>query len=318
MAFRYAIMGAAQIANKFCNAVSYIKDCEVVAVSSKSLERAKDFAERNNIKQYFDNYEKMLVEVKPDCVYIAVTQNAHKELADLCLKYKTPIHCEKAMFLTEADAVDFFGRAEKAGVFTMEAMWSRFLPAQVKAKEWIDSGKIGEVKFIKASIGWKGPNDMSNRFFNPALGGGAMYDLTVYCYELSDFLINKPVLDIKSQILKAPTGVDMVDSVTVLYDGAISQMSATFIFPMDETMTIYGTEGKIEIPKIHFAEEALLYDVNKKLVEHFIDTKTPNGFMYEAQEAMECVKKGKIMSDRVPHSLTINCAKFFDEILKQN
>ena len=47
--FRFGIMGAADIANKFCNAVTYIEDCEIVAVASKSMERAKKFAENNGL-----------------------------------------------------------------------------------------------------------------------------------------------------------------------------------------------------------------------------------------------------------------------------
>ena len=62
-------------------------DCEVAAVASKSMERAQGFAEKNGIKAAYDSYEKMLAEEKPDCVYIAVTQDAHYALCMLCLLY---------------------------------------------------------------------------------------------------------------------------------------------------------------------------------------------------------------------------------------
>ena len=145
--FRFAIMGAGNIANKFCDAVKRMGDCEVAAVASKSMERAQGFAEKNGIKAAYDSYEKMLAEEKPDCVYIAVTQDAHYALCMLCLDYKTPVLCEKAMFLNSAQAEEVLSRAEKEKVFVMEAMWSRFLPAIKMAKQWMDEGKIGTPSF---------------------------------------------------------------------------------------------------------------------------------------------------------------------------
>ena len=107
------------------------------------MERAKGSAEKNGIKAAYDSYEKMLAEEKPDCVYIAVTQDAHYALCMLCLDYKTPVLCEKAMFLNSAQAEEVLSRAEKKRFFVMEAMWSRFLPAIKMAKQWMDEGKIG-------------------------------------------------------------------------------------------------------------------------------------------------------------------------------
>ena len=75
--FRFAIMGAGGIAKKFCNAVSLIEGCEVCAVASKSMERAQEFAEKNDVKKYYDSYEEMLQAEKPECEYIAETPQDH-------------------------------------------------------------------------------------------------------------------------------------------------------------------------------------------------------------------------------------------------
>lgn len=77
MNFRFAIMGAGNIAGKFCDAVSHVKECEVAAVSSKSMERAADFSRRNNVQKAYDDYEEMLQKERPDCVYIATTPDSH-------------------------------------------------------------------------------------------------------------------------------------------------------------------------------------------------------------------------------------------------
>lgn len=94
--FRFAIMGAGGIAEKFCDAVNRLENMEVIAVASKSLDRASRFAKKNNVAQAYDSYEEMLKDADPDGVYIATTPNYHFELTMLCLDYKKPVLCEKS------------------------------------------------------------------------------------------------------------------------------------------------------------------------------------------------------------------------------
>ena len=132
--FRFGIMGAAKIANKFCEAVSLLDNCEVCAISSKSYDRAKSLATKYGINKYYDNYIEMLEAEKPDCVYIAVTNNDHYRLTMMCVERGIPVLCEKAMFQNSAEAKKVFEVAARNKVFVMEAMWSRFLPTVNKAK----------------------------------------------------------------------------------------------------------------------------------------------------------------------------------------
>ena len=174
--FRFAIMGAGGIANRFCDAVNLVPDCEICAVASKSMDRARDFAVRNHLPAAYDSYEKMLEAEKPDAVYIAVTTDAHYALSMLCMEHNTPVLCEKAMFRTKKEAEDVFALSEGKGVFAMEAMWSRFLPPVNKARDWLASGLIGEPLFAETGVGFSATRNPENRYFNPDLGGGASYD----------------------------------------------------------------------------------------------------------------------------------------------
>ena len=152
--FRFAIMGAGNIAHQFCDAVTLVEDCEVSAIASKDLGRAQKFAEECSVAHAYDNYEQMLIEEKPDCVYIAVTPNDHFRLTMLCLEHRVPVLCEKAMFTNSAEAKAVFEKAEKDQTFVMEAMWSRFLPAVNQAKKWAAEGKIGRLEALQGRIGF--------------------------------------------------------------------------------------------------------------------------------------------------------------------
>ena len=315
---RYAIMGASDIANKFCNAVSFIPEAEIVAVANRTFSKAKDFAERNKIPAVYDNFEKMIHETSPDCVYIAVTQNAHKQYIDLCIKNHINVLCEKAMYLNSKDALDGFARGKSAGIFMMEAMWSRFLPPVVKAKEWVKSGKIGDMCLIDFAIGFNAPSQPGNRFFEKANGGSTAWDLSVYGYMMSDFFTETKPVSIKCDAIYNEEGVDTTNNIALNYGKITASVKTSFTTRIKEEMTVYGNKGRIVIPSPHFATKAILYDNDFNIVEEFTDTITPNGFYYEAKEAMECVKAGKLESSVVPHSLSIASCEMYDLIIRNS
>ena len=314
MSFRFAIMGAGNIAGKFCDAVSRVEGCEVAAVASKSMERAKEFSRRNHIPKAYDHYETMLKKEQPDCVYIATTPDSHYRLAKLCMQYKTPVLCEKAMFMNSADAKDIFGASERNRVFVMEAMWSRFLPAVKKAKDWIAEGKIGEPNCLTIAVGTAFDKEKNRRNFDPNLGGGAAFDLTVYCYELATWFFGHEIEKADISVFWDETGIDTSNHICLKYRDKEAILTASCVSMLDEKLTISGTCGRLEIPHVHYGEEAFLFDREGKMAEHFVDEETVNGFVYEIREVMECIRESRVESAVVPHEETLRCAELFDRI----
>lgn len=314
MAFRFAIMGAGDISRKFRDAVRRIPDAEVIAVSSKSLERAEDFAKREGISAAYGDYEEMLVKEKPDCVYIGADTASHFRLTMLCIEHGAPVLCEKAMFTNLSEAERAIAFAKERGVFIMEAMWSYFLPAIKKAKEWVDQKKIGKIYCSDAVIGFKAPTHEGNRYFTTKLGGGAAYDLSVYTYDLTTLMLGHDFIDMKVSALWHESGVDTVDHAVLQYKDCIATMTTSIIGPLEEKLIIYGDGGKIVVPSSHFASRAYLYDASGKLVEEFKDEITQNGFVYEVEEAMNCVKSGKLESAVVPLEVTLDSVRFYERV----
>lgn len=314
--FIFGIMGAGKIAKKFCAAVELIEGCKVTAVSSKSMERAAEFAAEQGIPSAYDSYEQMLVREKPDCVYIAATTDAHYELCMLCLDHRVPVLCEKAMFVSSAQAETVFARAKELNVFVMEAMWSRFLPAVNQAKQWLTEGLIGKPQSLDLAIGFVAPADKTNRYFNPELGGGVAYDITVYAYEIATYMVTEPIEDIQVAAVWADTGVDVTNHIILRYPHLLASLRTSIVSALDQGqgLVINGDSGKIVVPKPHFASEALLYTNQQELRIHYKDEQTQNGFVYQIQEAMQCIRNGQIESATVPHELTLQCARLFDRI----
>lgn len=315
--FRFGILGAGKIAVKFCEAVRLTPGGEIAAVASKSMERAQEFARKEGIAHGYDDYEELLKKEQPDCVYIAVTPNDHYRLTMMCLKHKIPVICEKAMFQNSREAESAFSLAKEMGTFVMEAMWSRFLPANRTAKQWLMEGRIGEPKAVQCMIGFAAPQGDENRYRNPTLGGGAAKDVTVYAYELTDWMLEQKMQDCAVTAVFGPTGVDLTNHISIRYERTLADLLTSFEAPLTEQMVIYGTNGRIEIPHPHFASECFLYGADKSLKAHFTDTETKNGFVYEIQAAMEAIRAGKIECSMIPHQDTIACAQLFDRIEAQ-
>lgn len=314
--FRFVVLGAGKIASRFCRAAELLEDCRVCAVASKSAERARAFAQENGVEHFYDSYGRMLEEERPDGAYIAVTTNDHFRLTMLCLEHGVPILCEKAMFQDSGEANKAFKAAAQKQIFVMEAMWSRFLPAVKKAKEWVEEGKIGLPEISQFSIGFAAPEGDENRYYSPALGGGAAKDITVYAYEITTFVLDQGIRKLAVSATWSESGVDINNHICVEFDHTLAELTSSFAVKMDERMVIYGKKGKIVLPCPHYASECLLYDPQGNLTEHFVDQETQNGFTYQMEEMMRCIREGRTQSPVVPWADTTACAELFDRILE--
>ena len=183
--FRFGVMGAGNISNKFCDAAEKTEEVCVTAVAARSEERAREFAEKYEIHTYYGNYEEMLQKEKLDGVYIGVVTGMHVQLTELCIRYGIPVLCEKALTGSSEEAERIFKLAEEKKIFVMEGVWSLFLPANRKAREWLREGRIGKLAVSNVEIGFTAPKNKENRYFNKEAGGGAALDLLIYALALT-------------------------------------------------------------------------------------------------------------------------------------
>lgn len=313
--FKFGIMGAGSIAEKFCQAVQLVDGAEVAAVSSKSMQRAEEFAKKNEVPAFYGNYKDMLEKAGVDAVYIATTNNFHYDNCMLCLDYGKAVLCEKTMVMSKKEALAVFKKAKEKKVFVMEAMWSRFIPAIAKAKEWIDKDRIGTIHIATYTGGINVPD--SHRIFSPELGGGALYDLLVYPIEIVTYLLNQPLRGVKADLKFSSTGVDSVNNVLLQFEQCQAGLQCTTHARIPSPSGFYGSKGYIRIEQTHRASVCEMYDSEFCLVERF-EAPIQNGFEFEIAEVKKCVEQGKLESDIMPHSATLQCLEIMEECFKQN
>lgn len=314
---RFAILGAGGIAAKFAHAVRLTDRAEIVAVGSKSPQRAQAFAAQQGIPAYGD-YAAILARGDVDAVYIATTQNFHAENVRMALEHRKHVLCEKAMFLTQREAVELFALAREKGVFIMEAMWSRFLPMIQKAKQWITEGRIGQLQLGNAVIGFDCGGDPQGRHLRAELGGGALYDIGVYAIQLTSYLIGEPLQDVQGFVRRHPvTGVDTIASAVLRFETVDAAIQCCFTGNAKEFILITGDQGYIEIPTAHVGNQAFLYDAQRSLVESFqAEYPEDNGFVYQVEEVVRCIREGRTQSAVMPPEATIEAARIYDRLLR--
>lgn len=316
--FRWGILGAGRIAEKFCTAIIATEGAEVFAVASRDASNAKAFAERFNAARYYDNYEDLMNDPDVDIIYIATPHAFHYNQTIACLQHKKAVLCEKPMSLGFERTKRMIDTAAEHNVFLMEGMWTACMPFIETIKSIIQSGKIGTPQYVAANFGFDAPVEVEGRLYNKKLGGGAMMDVGVYPLFFATLFLGVPSV-VKAVSKLAATGIDEYTSIILQYpQGATAQLLSSIVFHTDIEAVITGTKGSIKIKNPWFKATEFIVRLNDGTSEDFNIPHVSNGFEHEVREVMQCLEKGLLQSDKVPHSLSLLVSSITDEILKQS
>ncbi|WP_331715678.1 Gfo/Idh/MocA family protein [Tessaracoccus coleopterorum] len=154
-----------------------------------------------------------------DAIYIATPHPQHRDIALSAIAHRKAVLVEKAFTATLVGAQQVAQAATEAGVFAMEAMWTRFLPVISAAREVVAWGRIGDVIAVQGDLYAFREYQEGHRLFDKGLGGGAILDLGVYLVNLAQmFLGDVKGIDCMTRLY--PTGVEKAASITLAHIGA--------------------------------------------------------------------------------------------------
>jgi len=293
---RWGILGTGTIAHKFATGLTAAPGAELIAVGSRTQGAADEFASKYNIPHRHAGYEALARDSSVDVIYVATPHTFHAENTRLCLEAGKPVLCEKPFTLNTQQANAVIALARRKGLFLMEAMWTRFLPAIVRLRELVAAGTIGELRMMTADFGFRTQFNPEGRLFNPALGGGGLLDVGVYPVSLAFMLFGTPAR-ITSTVHLGDTGVDEQAAWLFGYEGGqIAVMSSAIRTTTPHEAVISGTKGIIRIPDWWHADRLILQPAGQPDETLHIPFEG-NGYNYEAIEVMNGLKAGKLESD---------------------
>lgn len=313
---RWAILGAGQIAHQFVHDFKFVNNAELVAIASGDSERAKAFAAQYSIPDALSHdelYNSDLI----DAVYIATTHNFHFEQSLACIKHGKAVLCEKPITINDSEFKRLATVANGKQVFLMEAMWTYFLPALQKAKEWIEKGRIGAIRVIQADFCFLMEYNPSGRLYNPELAGGALLDVGIYPIAFATYFMNRKPDSIKASAIIGKTNVDEFTGMVFHYDDISAILYSSMRVNTLNKGIISGDRGSIEIPDFYKAGSAFLYDSEHQLVESFTDQRSGLGYNYEIQEVTDCVLNGSHESRIVTHARSNELQEIMTEVRRQ-
>lgn len=217
--------------------------------------------------------------------------------------------CEKPFTINPDESRRLFAIAGQSSVFVMEAMWTFFLPAIQKAQQWLEQGRIGKLRQIKADFGYPQlPFDPDRREYNVEFAGGCLLEVGIYPISLAWLFMQQDPIGIQATVHKAPNGVE--DDVAMLFDytenteGATATLATSFRSKLQNWAYIIGEEGYIAIPNFWRANECSLFHLDT-LIDHFDDERQSLGLNYETIAANKDILAGRQQSNIMTWSNTI-------------
>jgi dihydrodiol dehydrogenase / D-xylose 1-dehydrogenase (NADP) len=313
----WGIMGTGMVARWFAEGLGYSEESKLIAVGSRSVSKAKDFAKVFRIPQKYSSYDELVQDKDIDVVYVATPHTFHKANSILALKAGKAVLCEKPFTINAHEAKELVQYARIKKLFLMEAMWTRFIPAVIKLKELLQSEIIGELRMLVADLGDRVEFDPKHRVFDPELGGGALLDVGVYPVSMASMIFGKPE-KVTSFAHFGKTSVDEQEAILFGYtDGRLALLYASKRSYTPSEVILIGTKGRIRVHSPMCKPERLTLKLNGEK-EEIIDIKIEgNGFNYETSEVARCILSGKLESDKMPLDETIQIMETMDRIRAQ-
>ena len=314
---RWGISSTGGIATSFAAALARVPDAEVAAVSSRSQEKADDFAARHGIPRAYGSLGAMLQDPEVDVVYIASPHTEHCRQALEVVESGKHVLVEKPFGLSADEARSVFEAAQRTGVFVMEALWSRFLPAHVRLRELVAEGAIGDVVGVHASFGFPFPDKPEHRLLAPELGGGALLDLGIYSINTAMQLLGMPE-EVTATAATGPTGVDVNTAVLLRFPGGAVATATCSLVGMDPcTATVVGTEGCILLPPAQHCPDYLTLRTRDHFLQQSpgerLDLPTGgDGLRYQVHEVHDCLRRGVQQSEVMSWQHTLDLMTTLD------
>lgn len=317
---RWGIAGPGAIASVFATSLTLHTTQILQAVGSRSAERAEAFAQRFSMPSAHSSYEDLFADPEVDVIYLCTPNNSHHHLALKALAAGKHLVVEKPFTLSPAETSEVLDAARNAGLFAMEAMWPRFLPAMDIVRRFLAEGHLGELHGLQADLGEHFTPDASHRLFDPGLGGGALLDLGVYLVAFAHFAGGTPVT-VRADGRLAFTGVDAQAALLLeTADGFQSQLFTTLSARTPTRAMITGSKGTLSLGAPFYMPSSLQFtpvDGSAPIMLDLAPSTPSDSLCFEAAEASRCIAAGLSESPLMPHEHTLRISGILAEAAGQ-
>ncbi len=258
---RWGILGVAKINDRLMPAFHTMKNGQLKAIASRSLEKAREAATKAEIPQAHGSYEALLADPNIDAVYIPLPNHLHDEWSRKAADAGKHVLCEKPLTPTAAEAEALVDYCAKRGVKLMDGfMWPHH-PRTAELKKHLVDGTIGAVQRVDASFTFQLPRDANNIRLQSAAAGGSLLDVGCYpVYGIRWAMGAEPVKVFATAQFE--NGVDLQLSAILWFgDNRMATFDCGFTLTLRQRLDIVGEKGVISVPRMWLPAEVGAYTI---------------------------------------------------------
>lgn len=313
---RWGIAGPGRMAATMAAEFAHSPSNQLVAVASRDHGRAMDFAAEHRIPTTYGSYAELCADRNIDAIFVATPHPQHADIALEAIAHGKAVLVEKAFTDSVASSKRVISAARAAKVFCMEGVWTRFLPAVVKAREVIASGELGQVRAVQGDLTAFRTFDPTDRIFDRAQGGGAMLDVGVYALSFAQMFLGDPS-SVHAVGGRLPNGVDGEFGLVLGYpDGRLATLQGGFTAQGPGRMMIACTNGWIDVlPRFHRASTIIVW--RGKHAEELSFPSEGAGYFHELEHVAACLRDGLTESPIMPLRDTLIVQEIMQKALTQ-
>lgn len=299
MNLRYGILSTSSIAPRFIAGVRQAQAGEILALSSRTLEKAKEKAALWDIPKAYGSHEELLQDPQIDIVYISTVNALHYTWAKAALEHGKHVVCEKPCTTSEKDTRELFRLAKEKGLFLMEAEKMLFLPAVQALKEVLEEGQLGNIRMVRLSHSF--PATYNGWMFDPSAGGGTLLSSGIYAVQLILHLFGR-IKELTGSFDRDENGAEHQYVLSGQTEsGVLFSIHNSSCVPLDNTACFYGEKGCAELPEYWKARKCILHKDGQTRTQEF---PCQHELMYEAAHIAACLEKGLTESPVVTEKLS--------------
>jgi D-xylose 1-dehydrogenase (NADP+, D-xylono-1,5-lactone-forming) len=241
---KWGIVSTADINRKVIPGATESTKVELVAVASRTQERADAYAAEWGIPRAYGSYEALLADPEIEAVYISLPNTLHTEWSVKAVEAGKHVLCEKPFTRHPDQVTEAWDAADRAGRLLSEAFMYRHNPQTTRVEELVHGGAIGELRLIRSVFSYS-LYDADNIRLRTDVEGGSLMDVGCYNVSWSRLIAGEPER-VWGEAWYGPTGTDWVFTGTMRFpnDVLASFDCGTAMTNRDE-VEIVGSEGSI-------------------------------------------------------------------------
>src|SRR5215472_8699434 len=250
---RWGVLGVARIAvEKVIPAMQAGTNCEVIAIASRDLSKAKQAADRRSIPRAYGSYEALLADREIEAVYNPLPNHMHVPWSIRAAEAGKHVLCEKPVAMDVAETLELIRARDRTGVRMGEAFMVQTHPQWLRIVELVRGGRIGKLRSAVGTFSYfklEADNIRNIREY----GGGGLMDIGCYPIKTSRMVFGEEPLRVSASIVRDPRfgGIDMLTSAVLEFPSGHCVFTCSTQIMLQQSMRFFGTEGRIE-PEIPF------------------------------------------------------------------